>query len=96
MTKHQKLPTSAKAIATTALVALVLAARLPELACSATPLSGFLGTVICHALELTPSLAPAVLQALQVLGFHYGDSALCTVHLLVSCFPLLRFLAGVA
>lgn len=96
MTKHQKLPISAKAIATIALIVLTNATQPPELACSTTPLSGLSGAVMCRLLELSPSLAPAVLHALQALGFHYGDSALCTLHLLVSCFPLLRFLAGVA
>ena len=59
-----------------------------------SPVSLFVGTTARHAAGLLPAFVPAVWPTLQdyVLSLHW--SSFCLVHVLASCWSLLRWLAG--
>jgi hypothetical protein len=59
-----------------------------------SPVTLLVGTAARHAAGFLPAFVPAVWPVLQgyVLSLHW--SSFCSVHLLASCWPLLRWVAG--
>jgi hypothetical protein len=85
---------NAKSIAGAALVWLVLVILFGKLDGPAVQLTSLLGTAAKEALGLLPYFVPAALRALQSYALDHKRLSPCSVHMLVSFWPLIRVMAG--
>jgi hypothetical protein len=84
---------NAKSIAGAALVWLGLAILWGKLDGPAVQVTSLLGTAARETLGLLPYFVPAALRALQGYALDHQLSP-CSVHMLVSFWPLIRVMAG--
>jgi hypothetical protein len=96
MASQRTLSRSFKFIAGTALAGIGLYLLSGALDGPSALLTSLLSVVVSEALGQLPSILPAVLQAVQGYTFDHLQSSPCPLQMLVSCWPLLRVLAGAA
>jgi hypothetical protein len=96
MARQRTLSRIFKFIAGTALAGMGLYILSGALDGPSAVLTSLLSVAVSEALGQLPSILPAGLQALQGYVFDRLQSSPCPLQMLVSCWPLLRVLAGAA
>jgi len=96
MARQDKTSRTLKSIMGATLAGLVLVMLFGKLDGPSVQLTTLLCAAESEALELLPSIVPASWQALQTYAFEQQRSFPCPLQMLVTCWPLLRILAGAA
>ncbi len=96
MARQDKTSRTLKSIMGAALAGLVLVMLFGKLDGPSVQLTTLLCAAESEALELLPSIVSASWQALQTYVFEQQRSFPCPLQMLVTCWPLLRILAGAA
>jgi hypothetical protein len=96
MARQDKTSRTLKSIMGAALAGLVLVILSGRLGGPSVQLPTLLCAAASEALELLPSIVPAAWQALQAYAFERQRSFPCPLQMLVTCWPLLRIVAGAA
>jgi len=96
MARQDKTSRTLKSIMGAALAGLVLVMLFGKLDGPSVQLTTLLCAAESEALELLPSIVSASWQALQTYVFEQQRSFPCPLPMLVTCWPLLRILAGAA
>jgi hypothetical protein len=96
MARQRTLSRNFKFLAGTALVGIELYLLSWALDGPSALFTSLLSVAMREALGQFPSILLAALQAVQAFSFDRLQSSPCPLHMLVSCWPLLRALAGAA
>jgi hypothetical protein len=96
MARQRTLSRNFKFIAGTALAGIGLYILSGALDGPSAVFTSILSVAVSEALGQLPSILPTALQAVQGYTFDHLQSSPCPLQMLVSCWPLLRVLAGAA
>jgi hypothetical protein len=96
MARQQKYSQSLMSIVGAALVGLGLDVLFGKLDGPAAQLANLAGTVARETLGLLPNLVPAAWQVFEAYAFNHPQIYPCPLQLLVSSWPLVQVMAGLA